>query len=271
MSDRYQPFTGLKVSLDAHVLTITLDNPPLNAMTAAAHADLGRIWSVAASDPDVRVIVITGAGDRAFCAGGDLNKMIENWPDRSQWLIGIEEARAIILGMLECPKPVISRINGHAMGLGASIALAGDITIMTDTAKIADSHVNVGLATGDGGALLWPNLIGLVEARRHLLSGEALTGADAKAKGLITEAVPFAQLDEAVERWVTTLLAQSPEAVQATKQTLNLDVIHKARRDMDEMLRLETRSWESPNHPEAVRAILEKRAPNFSADTTNQN
>lgn len=271
MLDRYQPFGGLNVALHGHVLTITLDNPPLNAMTAQAHADLGQIWNVAANDPEVRVIVFTGAGERAFCAGGDLNRMITNWPDRRQWLIGIEEARAMILGMLECPKPVICRINGHAMGLGASIALAGDITVMTETARIADSHVKVGLATGDGGALLWPNLIGLVEARRHLLSGEALTGADARAKGLITEAVPFAQLDEAVGRWVATLLAQSPEAVQATKQTLNLDLIEKARRYMDEMLRLETRSWESPNHPEAVRAILEKRAPNFSTDATNQN
>lgn len=265
MSGRYASFTALKVRLDANVLTITLDNPPLNAMTTEAHDELGRIWAVAGSDPDVRVIVITGAGDRAFCAGGDLNRMIANWPDRSRWLVGIEQARAIILGMLECPKPVISRINGHAMGMGASIALAGDITIMVGGARIADSHVNVGLATGDGGALLWPNLIGLVEARRHLLSGQALSGAEAKAKGLLTEAVPLEDLDKTVSQWVDLLLGQSPEAVQATKQTLNLDIVDKARKYMDEMLRLETQSWGSPNHPEAVRAILEKRAPNFTS------
>ena len=266
MSSRYASFTGLSVSLSQSVLTVTLDNPPLNAMTSEAHDELGRIWAVAGSDPDVRVIVITGGGDRAFCAGGDLNRMIENWPDKGRWQIGTAEARAIIVGMLECPKPVISRINGHAMGLGASIALAGDITIIVEDAKIGDSHVNVGLTTGDGGALLWPHLIGLVEARRHLLSGKPLSGADAKAKGLVTESVARDALDGTVKHWVDLFLSQSPEAVQTTKQTLNLDILDKAKRYMDEMLRLETLSWASPNHPEAVRAILEKRAPNFSSN-----
>jgi enoyl-CoA hydratase len=219
---------------------------------------------VAGADPEVRVIILTGAGDRAFCAGGDLNRMIENWPDRDRWQIGMTEAKAIIIGMLECPKPVISRINGHAMGLGASIALAGDITIIVDDAKIGDSHVSVGLATGDGGALMWPHLMGLVEARRHLLSGKPLSGADAKAKGLVTEAVARDVLDTAVQQWVETFLAQSPEATQTTKQCLNLDILAKAHAYMDEMLRLETLSWESPNHPEAVRAILEKRTPRFT-------
>ena len=266
MSSRYASFTGLSVSLSQSVLTVMLDNPPLNAMTSEAHDELGRIWAVAGSDPDVRVIVITGSGDRAFCAGGDLNRMIENWPDKGRWQIGMAEARAIIVGMLECPKPVISRINGHAMGLGASIALAGDITIIVEDAKIGDSHVNVGLTTGDGGALLWPHLIGLVEARRHLLSGKPLSGADAKAKGLVTESVARDALDGTVKHWVDLFLSQSPEAVQTTKQTLNLDILDKAKRYMDEMLRLETLSWASPNHPEAVRAILEKRAPNFSSN-----
>jgi len=263
VSARYAPFTGLSVSLTQSVLTVTLDNPPLNAMTAAAHEELGRIWAVAASDADVRVIILTGGGDRAFCAGGDLNKMLENWPDHPRWQQGMAEARAIIIGMLGCPKPIIARINGHAMGLGASIALAADITVAVNEAKIGDSHVSVGLATGDGGALLWPNLIGLVEARRHLLSGKPLSGAEAKAKGLVTDSVSRDALDAAVQTWVDLFLSQSPEAVQTTKQTLNLDILDKAKRYMDDMLRLETRSWESPNHPEAVRAILEKRPPNF--------
>ncbi len=264
MSSRYASFEGLTVTFSENVLTVMLDNPPLNAMTSEAHHELGRIWEVAGSDPDVRVIVITGGGDRAFCAGGDLNRMIENWPDRGRWQIGMAEARAIVVGMLECPKPVISRINGHAMGLGATIALAGDITIIVDDAKIGDSHVNVGLTTGDGGALLWPNLVGLVEARRHLLSGKPLSGADAKAKGLVTESVSRDTLDTTVQHWVDLFLSQSPEAIQTTKQALNLDIVDKAKRYMDEMLRLETQSWASPNHPEAVRAILEKRAPKFT-------
>ena len=245
MSGRYAEYVGLKVTLAGHVLTVMLDNPPLNSMTNEAHDELTRIWADAGSDPQVRVIVFTGGGERAFSAGGDPKKLLENWGDKGNWQVGMAEARAIIIGVLECPKPVISRINGHAMGLGASIALAGDITIAVEEAKIGDSHVSVGLATGDGGALLWPNLFGLVEARRHLLSGIPLTG------------------KEAVQRWIDIFLSKSPSALQTTKQTLNLDIIDRAKRYMGEMLRLETRSWQSPNHPEAVRAMLEKRAPSF--------
>lgn len=264
MTGRYARYAALAVSLNDSVLRITFDNPPLNSMTPEAHLELTRIWADAGSDPQVRVIVLTGGGDRAFSAGGDPRKMIENWGNRERWHVGIAEARAIILGMLECPKPIISRINGHAMGMGASIALAGDITIMVEDAKIGDSHVAVGLATGDGGALLWPNLIGLVEARRHLLSGDPLLGSEAKSKGLITEAVKRDELDAVVEKWVATFLAKSPSAVQTTKQTLNLDIVDKARRYMGEMLRLETQSWASPNHLEAVNALIDKRAPQFT-------
>ena len=263
MSGRYAEYVGLKVTLAGHVLTVMLDNPPLNSMTHEAHDELTRIWADAGSDPHVRVIVFTGGGERAFSAGGDPKKLLENWGDKGNWQVGMAEARAIIIGVLECPKPVISRINGHAMGLGASIALAGDITIAVEEAKIGDSHVSVGLATGDGGALLWPNLFGLVEARRHLLSGIPLTGKEAAAKGLVTESVTREDLDGAVQRWIDIFLSKSPSALQTTKQTLNLDIIDRAKRYMGEMLRLETRSWQSPNHPEAVRAMLEKRAPSF--------
>ena len=266
VSRRYESYTALKVGLDAHVLTVTLDNPPLNAMSGDMHGELATVWSVAATDPEVRCIVFTGGGERAFSAGGNLETMIENWGDHGRWQVAMTEARAIIVTMLECPKPIISRINGHAMGLGASLALAGDITIMVEDARIGDPHVSVGLATGDGGALLWPHLVGTVEARRHLLSGDPLTGREAADKGLVTTAVPRAQLDETVQKWVRGFLGKSPAAVQTTKQTLNLELVEKAKRHMDEMLRLETQSWRSPNHPEAVRALLEKREPKFSSD-----
>lgn len=256
-------FTELKVTLDGAVLTVMIDNPPLNGVTETTHEELTRIWPLAGRDPRVRVVVFTGEGERAFSAGGNPNEMLDNWGEKGRWQVAMADARAIIVGMLECPKPIISRINGHAMGLGASLALAGDITIAVEHANIADPHVSVGLATGDGGALLWTQLLGLVEARRHLLSGLPLTGREAAAKGLVTESVPRDQLDAAVARWVENFLAKSPSAVQTTKQTLNLDLVDKAKRYMDEMLRLETRSWESPNHPEAVRAMLEKRPPAF--------
>ena len=96
-----------------------------------------------------------------------------------------------------------------------------------------------------------------------MLSGIPLTGKEAAAKGLVTESVTREDLDGAVQRWIDIFLSKSPSALQTTKQTLNLDIIDRAKRYMGEMLRLETRSWQSPNHPEAVRAMLEKRAPSF--------
>jgi len=263
VDDRYAKYTGLKVTLDGAVLTVLMDNPPLNAMLPQVHTDLTKVWADASADTRVRAIILTGGGDRAFCAGGNLQGMVETWGNREKWGVAMHEARALIVEMLSCTKPIISRINGHAMGLGASIALAGDITIAVDDAKIGDPHANVGLATGDGGALLWPNLVGLVEARRHLLSGQPLTGRQAQEKGLITEAVAREELDAAVQRWIDIFLATSPSALQTTKQTLNMDILDKARRYMGDMLRLETKAWESSNHLEAVRAILEKRTPNF--------
>ncbi|MBB4615436.1 enoyl-CoA hydratase/isomerase family protein [Novosphingobium taihuense] len=263
MSGRYSKYVGLDITLDGPVLTVMLNDPPMNSPSPEAHDELGRIWADASADPQVRVIVLTGAGDKAFSAGGNINRMVELWGDRGHWQVGMAEARALIVGALECTKPVISRINGHAMGLGASVALTADITVMVDDAKIGDPHVKVGLATGDGGALLWPNLVGIVEARRHLLTGIPLSGAQAAAKGLVTEAVPRAELDAAVQRWVDALLALSPSAVQTTKRALNLAIIDQAKAYMGEMLRLETRSWTSVNHREAATAIAEKRNPNF--------
>jgi enoyl-CoA hydratase len=249
--------------LQGAVLTITLDNPPLNAMTPQAQEDLGHIWTVAGADPEVRAIVITGNGSRAFCAGGDLTTMLDHWQDLEHWQAGLVRTRQLVIAMLECPKPIIARINGHAMGFGATIALASDITIMVADATIGDAHVSVGLTTGLGGTVLWPGLIGLVEARRILLSGKPLKGSDAAARGLVTEAPAREELDSAVARWTAHFLAQSPSAVRSTKQALNLELVAKARSFADDMLRLQTQAWQSPNHPEAVRAILEKRVPEF--------
>jgi len=263
LPDLYRDIDGLSLAVDGHVLRVTMDNPPLNAMTPAAHAGLARIWDIIDTDPAVRVVVLSGAGEKAFCAGGDLNAMVTNFGQTERWEASMVEARAIVVSMLACRKPIIARINGHAMGLGATIALACDITLVVADARLADPHVRVGLTAGDGGSLLWPHLTGLVTARRHLLTGDAMTGAEALAVGLVTEAVSRDQLDDRVSHWTQRFLATAPLALQTTKQALNMDILAKARAHLGEMLKLETMSWESPNHLEAVRAALAKRDPQF--------
>ncbi|MBV9511167.1 MAG: enoyl-CoA hydratase/isomerase family protein, partial [Caulobacteraceae bacterium] len=167
----YGSYSALGIEQRGAVLRVTLNNPPMNGMTAEMHDQLPRLFRDVAQDPKVRAVVLTGAGDRAFSAGGDIRAMQEGLDRPEGWINNMPGSRDIILSILECDRPVIARINGHAIGLGASIALACDITVMLDTGKIGDTHVKVGLVAGDGGSLIWPHLIGLQKAKRYLLTG----------------------------------------------------------------------------------------------------
>jgi len=154
MAQDYSQYGGVLVRREDKVLTITLNSPEtLNAFTGPMHTSMSRIWDDVNDDPDVNVVILTGAG-RAFSAGGNVIAMQQKIDDPDAWNTGMPEARRIVFRMLECDKPIIARVNGHAVGLGATIALLCDIIIAADHAKIGDPHVNAGLVAGDGGALL---------------------------------------------------------------------------------------------------------------------
>lgn len=262
----YVAFQALKIELRGPALWIMIDNPPMNGMTPAMHGELAFVFRVASRDPAVRAVVITASGDRAFSAGGDINRMAEKIEDHQSWNRAMPEAREIVAGILECDKPVIARVNGHAVGLGASIVLACDITLMVDRAKIGDTHVKVGLVAGDGGALLWPSLIGPMLAKRYLLTGDLLTGEQAAAIGLITEAVPADTLDQRVDHWVDTLANGATQAIALTKRAINSQLRQQAQLHLDAHLGLETMSHLSRDHREAVFAFRDKRDPQFTGE-----
>jgi enoyl-CoA hydratase len=255
-------YDGLTLEHRGATLWIILDNPPVNASTPAMHESLARIFGDIARDPDIRCVVLTGAGE-TFSAGGDMKRMVTSLDDRTHWLKTMPEARQIILGMLDCDKPIVGRINGHAMGLGATLAVLCDITVMVETAKIADTHVKVGLVAGDGGALIWPHLVGWAVAKRYLLTGEALTGREAADIGLIGLAVPRERLDEEVQSWVDKLENGASQAIFGTKRALNMTLRQQAETYMDAHLGLETLSQLTPDHREAVLAFRDKRKPEF--------
>lgn len=256
------PYGGVQLELKGATLWVTLDNPPTNHSTLDMHESLARIFGDIARDPDVRCVVLTGAGN-TFSAGGDLKRMITSLEDRTYWLKMMPEARQIVLGMLDCDKPIIGRINGHAMGLGATMALLCDITIMTESARIADSHVKIGLVAGDGGALLWPQLVGWATAKRYLLTGDPLTGREAADIGLITSAVAAEQLDAEVQTWVERFEGAASQAVYGTKRALNMMLRQQAEAYLDAHLGLETMTQLTEDHREAVLAFRDKRAPVF--------
>lgn len=261
----YSKYKALKLDLKDRVLTVTLDNPPMNAFTDDMHREMAGLFHDVNQDEGVAVVVVTGAG-KGFSAGGDLKLMktrIEAGDHRG-WITGIKEARLILQGLLALNKPLIARINGHAMGMGATLAAFADISFMSKKARIADTHVLVGLAAGDGGSLLWPLVMGVTRAKRFLLTGEALTAEMAEEFGLITYAVEPEELDARVDAMVAQLASGATQAINATKVCINLVLRNVIEPLIEAHLGLESEAQLSKDHKEAVDAFVEGRKPAFT-------
>lgn len=258
----YEDYQQLKFSRRGLVLTVTMDNPPVNGVGHQLHAELARVFYDIDRDDSCNVVVLTGEG-RCFSAGGDLNQMLSNLEDGATILREMGDAPVIAKSLLALKKPTIAHVNGHAMGLGASLALLCDVVFADENAKIGDPHVLVGLSAGDGGSLIWPHLIGYARARHHLLTGEPLTGREAADIGLILKALPTDQLAAAVADYADKLAAKPFQALSATKVSINMELCRQAASDIDSHVRLETLAMIAPDHKEALRAMIEKRAPNF--------
>ena len=177
-------YETLRLDRSGALLTITLSRPEQrNAFSRTMHHELGRCLFELRHDHDIRLVVLTGEG-RAFSAGGD---MTEPAHDPAEFARSASEAREIVHGLLGCPQPVICKMNGDAVGLGATVALLCDFVIAADTARIGDPHVRMGLVAGDGGALIWPLLVGPMLAKYYLLTGDLVPAPEAARLGLITD------------------------------------------------------------------------------------
>jgi enoyl-CoA hydratase len=236
----------------------------LNAVNALLHEELARIFYDVALDRETDVVVFTGAG-RAFCAGGDINWMQEMVNDPEIFETTGIEGKRIIFSLLDLEKPVICRMNGDAIGLGATMALFCDIVIAADTAKIGDPHVRVGLVAGDGGAVIWPQLIGYARAKEYLMTGDLIAAPEAARMGLINYAVPAAELDAKVDAMADKLTRGATKAIRWSKVSANIGLKQLAHSIMDASIAYETVSNVSRDHAEAVSAFREKRRPSFGA------
>ena len=261
---RYDDYEMLSVERRDRILTITLERPDqLNAVNTALHTELSRIFVDVKNDPDADVIVLTGHG-RAFSAGGDLDWMQDAIDDPTLFEMAGREAKDIVFGQLDLDKPLICRMNGHAIGLGASLACLCDIVIASDRAKIGDPHVSVGLVAGDGGALIWPQLVGYAKARHYLFTGDTMTAEEAERIGLISQVVPVAELDDAVYGLAERLANGPLKAIRWTKITTNLPLKALFHAHFDAGIAYEQMSNLSADHQEAVTAFRDKRTPVFS-------
>jgi enoyl-CoA hydratase len=260
----YEGYETLKVTRSGKIVTVSFNRPEVkNATNMQMHQELERVFPEIGTDPDANVVVLTGEG-HCFSAGGDIGGMQRNLDDNARWTASMIEARNILMGVIDLDRPVIAKINGHAIGLGATLALVCDIVIAKDSALIADPHVKVGLVAGDGGSVIWPALIGYAKAKRYLLTGEAITGKEAERIGLISEAVPGDELDARVESIAQELAAGAAIAVRLTKKAVNMDLRQRMDRLIEAHLGYETMSYLSNDHREAVSAFVEKRSPTFT-------
>lgn len=247
---------------DDAVAVATLNRPErLNAVNGDMHHELTTLPRDVEADREVRALVITGAG-RAFCAGGDFSP--NTTPIGAHGTSGMEEGRRIVDHLLECRKPIISAVNGYAMGLGATVSLLADVVVAGRSAVFADTHVVMGIGAGDGGQLIWPMLIGVNKAKYFLMTGDRVGAEEAERIGLVNFVVDDDQLMERALA-IATRLAQGPtQAIAASKMAINHWMRSVSSTVMPLSLSLEEANFHTADHKEAVRAFNEKRAPKFT-------
>ncbi|RZI64516.1 MAG: enoyl-CoA hydratase/isomerase family protein, partial [Variovorax sp.] len=236
------------------ILTVMLNRPDQrNAVNARLHHELSRVFTDVQRDADSDIVVLTGNGS-AFCAGGDIDWMQLSVDEPDEFEKTAREAKDIVYSQLDLEKPMICKLNGHATGLGASLALLCDIIIASDEARIGDPHVSVGLVAGDGGALIWPQLVGYAKAKKYLLTGELMMAAEAERIGLITDVVPRAELDAAVDAMAERLVSGATKAIRWSKVTTNLPLRQLFHSYFDAGVAYECLSNLTADHAEAVAA-----------------
>ncbi len=260
MNEPFNAYSELTIDrLDNGILQITLDRPErYNAMTYPMHAELARIWDDVSRDPKTKVVVITGAG-KAFCSGNDLDNP-EPDPDMLREIM--HDAIGIVRGMIDCSKPIISAINGAAVGAGLALALLADVSIAAENAKLIDGHTKVGVVAGDHACIIWPLLCGMAKAKYYLWNIEPLTGAEAERIGLVTKAVPAGEVLPEAMKVADALANASQPAIRGTKRAIN-GWIRAAMPIFEHSLALEMLDFYSPDVEEAKAAFKEKRPVNF--------
>jgi enoyl-CoA hydratase/carnithine racemase len=254
---------NVHLTIEDHVATVVLSRPnSLNAVDSATADELQAIWLQLESNSDVRAIVLTGEGDRAFCVGADLKEPgrygVDYWAHPTSGGFG---------GIALCDTldiPILARVNGYALGGGFEMMLGADIVVAVDSAKFGLPEPRVGHVPLDGGAVLLQRQIPYRQAMGILLTGRTISAQEALAMGLINEVVPREQLDAAVDRWLKAILACAPTSLRAIKQcarrTATLSPVEAQRARLPALIA----ALEAEDSKEGVRAFREKRAPNWT-------
>ena len=226
------------------------------------HKELSIVWLDLARDDDVRVAVVTGAGT-AFSAGGDF-ALIQDSIGNGKVIAGtMAEARDIVHHMINLDKPIISAINGVAVGAGLAVALMADISIASEKARFTDGHVRLGVAAGDHAAVIWPMLIGMAKAKYYLMTCEFLDGTEAERIGLVSQVVPHEELMDKAMDVASRLAVGSQQALRYTKRSLNQWLRQAEHMAFDYSLALEMLGFFGEDFQEGLDSVRERRDRKF--------
>jgi len=258
----YSRYSRILVERRGRILRLALNRPEtLNAVDGRMHEELTTIFTDVQNDPETDVAILTGVG-KAFSAGGDID-----------WLSGLVDAGAtpdivdvkrIVYSLVDIEKPIIARVAGPCIGLGATIALFCDIIIAAKSARFGDPHVKIGAVAGDGGAVIWPQLVGYARAKQYLLTGDIMTAHEAERIGLINRVVPDDELDAEVDRLAAKIAGGATHAIRWTKASINIGLKQLAHSIMESCVPYEMLSMKLDDHREAMAAFKERREPCFS-------
>lgn len=244
------------------VTEIVLDHPEtLNSVDADGHRELAYVWNDLDADPDTRVILLRAEG-RAFSSGGDFSMIEAMIEDTEAHRRGLREARDLVRNLIECSKPIVSVINGAAVGAGLAAALLADIPIAGRSARILDGHTTLGVAAGDHSVVIWPLLVGMAKAKYYLLTNDPIDGVEAERIGLVAKVVEDENLLEEARAVAARLAAGSAEALAFTKHTLN-HWLRAAYPAFDASLAYEFMGFLGPDAKEGLAAIRQRRPAQF--------
>src|SRR5687767_15922173 len=259
----YREYTNLDFDVpEPGILRIQFNNPKsLNSVNAGQHSELARIWGDIDRDPEVKVVIVTGAGE-AFSSGGDFGIIEEMAGDFESRILTMREARDICYGVVNCSKPIVSAMTGPAVGAGLAVGLLADVSIVTPKTKIVDGHTRLGVAAGDHGVLIWPMLCGMAKAKYHLMTCEPVSGEEAERIGLVSLCVPEEELEKKSLEVATRLATGAQRPIRWSKYALN-NWLRLAGPIFDNSAALELLSFNGPEVKEGLASLKEKRPPNF--------
>ena len=255
---------NFRVELDADGIAHLIFQPAggMPVTDAQGHGALASIWRTLNVHPQVKVVLVRSEG-KAFCAGGELGMVEEMLHSEQARMRVMREARELVQGIIDCDKPIVSAINGAAVGAGLAVALLADISVASRSAKLIDGHTKLGVAAGDHAALIWPLLCSMAKAKYYLLLCETVSGEEAERIGLVSLAVDAEQLQEQALQIAQRLAAGSQSALAHTKRSLN----HWLRAGwpaFEASLNAEIMGFAEADAREGLAAIKEKRVPQFN-------